>query len=121
MNGARKNVKCAVAYMTGDNKGIHEVAGYFAAFYRTNRICRFCHATSASIQNQFQESEFDMRTEEEYDREVNRLAENGYPDDMRRTYGIRSEFRSGSWFILFVFAVKAPPPPQTTSDMGQTF
>ena len=91
MNGTQKNVKCAVAYMTGDNKGIHEVAGYFAAFYRTNRICRFCHATTSSIQEHFTECDFDMRTKEEYDEEIRRLTAQGYPDNMQKMFGIKSE------------------------------
>ena len=91
INGSSKTIKCTVAFMAGDNKGVHEVAGYFAAFYKTNRICRLCHATSASIQNKFMESEFDMRTEEEYDAEVRLLDANGYPGDMQKKFGIRSK------------------------------
>ena len=88
-NGKKDNVKCSVAMMVGDNKGSHQMAGYFASFHRTSRICRFCHATTNDIQSCFRECRFQMRTCGQYDSEITQLELEEFNEDVQKVFGIR--------------------------------
>ena len=88
-NGEMKNVKCNLSMMLGDNKGCHQMAGYFTSFYRTSRICRFCHATTSDIQSCFREDKFQMRTREQYDSEVTQLEMEDFDENIQKLFGLK--------------------------------
>ena len=88
-DGKMEKVRCNLSMMLGDKKGSHQMAGYFTSFYRTNRICRFCHSTTSDIQSCFRENEFQMRTREQYDSEVTQLEMEDFDEDMQRLFGRR--------------------------------
>ena len=77
-NGKPRTVKCVMYMFVCDNKGSHQLAGYFASFHRTNQICRHCHAKTDGIQNTFEETSFEQRTRAQYDCEIKHLEMDQY-------------------------------------------
>ena len=88
-NGTVKTLKGSVALVVGDNLGIHELAGYFCSFHGTNRICRFCHATTSDIQEKFVESDFILRTQPEYEAQLKILEQEGFSETFQKMFGIK--------------------------------
>ena len=91
IRGRQRRIRCSVAFVSGDNKGIHEIAGYFRSFNKTNRICRFCHAKSETIQTCYSESEFELRTIEQYNAEIWHLEVDDFSDKVQTMFGIKEE------------------------------
>ena len=91
IRGRQRRIRCSVAFVSGDNKGIHEIAGYFRSFNKTNRICRFCHAKSETIQACYSESEFELRTIEQYNAEIWHLEVDDFSDKVQTMFGIKEE------------------------------
>lgn len=87
--GQVESVTGCVELLTGDNLGLHDIAGYFRSFYKTKRICRFCHASSHSIQSSFKESDFALRSKEEYEAEIRLLERDEFSMQTCRVFGIR--------------------------------
>ena len=87
--GKMENIKCSVAMIVGDNKGIHQMAGYFTSFHGTSRICRFCHVTTDRIQSCFRECGFKMRTCGQYDSEITQLELDEFDEGTQKIFGIR--------------------------------
>ena len=88
-NGRNENIKCVVSMLIGDNKGSHQIAGYFTAFHGTSRICRFCHATTRNIQFHFREDDFEMRTRVQYDAEIHQLEIEGFDENALKLFGLK--------------------------------
>ena len=88
-NGAMDTIRAVLSVIVGDNKGSHQLAGYFTAFHGTNRICRLCHARTAEIQKRFKESEFVMRTCKEYDSEMRLLEMEDFCPEMQKLFALR--------------------------------
>ena len=101
-NGLRENKKCIVAMFVCDNKGSHQLAGYYTSFHRTNRICRHCHALTDEIQTQFEEACFEDRTREQYDCEINHLKMENFDSNMKKNirHQRRMRFEQGTIISL---------------------
>ena len=85
----KRNVKCVLAMVVGDNKGSHQIGGYFTSFFNTNRICRSCHATTPDIQEKFEESQFELRSRSQYDSEIRHLEMENFDEKIQQMFGIR--------------------------------
>ena len=87
--GQRISVSVRVEFTCGDNLGIHSIAGFFASFSNTNRLCRFCYASAVDIKSCFNVEEFRPRTQELYDRELEVLEANQFSKVHCKRFGIR--------------------------------
>ena len=86
---ATRTVKCVLAMIVGDNKGSHQIGGYFTSFFNTSRICRSCHATTPDIKEKFEESQFELRTRAQYDSEIRHLELESFDEKIQQMFGIR--------------------------------
>jgi len=66
-----------VVAFSADNLGAHSLFGYLESF-SANRMCRFCLANKAEIQERFTEKEFRLRTADVSDSDVKRLRDEDY-------------------------------------------
>ena len=79
-----------VEFVCGDNLGVHKMAGFQESFSSGQRPCRTCHATNEDFGTKLTEQELTLRTEEEYQEELN-MCENGDDEESRKAFGIKSK------------------------------
>ncbi len=87
--GNRISVSVRVEFVCGDNLGIHSIAGFFAAFSNTNRLCRCCYTSPVELKSCFNANEFRPRTQELYERELGILAANDFSKVYCKRFGIK--------------------------------
>ena len=86
--GEKKEVTCSLEMIVGDNKGVHDIAGFFKTFVNTKRICRTCHAETDDIQSKMNVSDYAVRTVQGYEDEVGILEREEFDEEMQKIFGV---------------------------------
>ena len=75
----------SLSVFIADNLASHELGGFMTSFSGFRR-CRFCNATSETMQSSFNEADFTLRTPSSYDAQVSLVEQNAY---LSSTYGVK--------------------------------
>ena len=81
-------VHASMAQFTGDNLGLNQVLGFVESF-SGDHCCLYCYATREEMQTLYRESDFVLRTKEEYKNDVAMLLD--LPPGKNHVRGVKSD------------------------------
>ena len=88
VNDRKITIRAFVQHVSGDNLGIHSIAGFSESFSAV-LSCRFCLSDKRLIQEQFEESQLVLRSEETHAQHLEDLKKSGFSPQLRAKYGVR--------------------------------
>ena len=103
-----------LAVLTGDNLGVHAIAGFAQNFSGGPMMCRHCHGTPDEIRTKTRESDFQLRSRESYETRIRLLEEEDFSESMCKTLGIK---RSCPFSGLVSFHPMESLPPDVMHDV----
>ena len=108
------SVKGSVALFIADNLAIHAVGGLLESFSNVSKVSRYCHCSSADIQNRLTFRSCTLRTAEEFDATVAELEQSGFNRALCLKRGISSKCALNS---LSGFHIVENAPPDIAHDL----
>ena len=88
LNNEQVTIRAFVQHVSGDNLGIHSIAGFTESF-SADLCCRFCLADKEGLRSKFREKDFLRRDKTTHENHLEELKTAGFPQHLRSKYGIR--------------------------------
>ena len=107
-------VKGSVQLFIADNLAAHSIGGFLESFSNVQKVSRYCHCSSASIQTCFSVGDCIVRTAQDYDESIKELKLCGFDSKVSARTGIKSECAFNE---LKSFHIISCSPPDIAHDL----